>query len=465
MSQVVVVHFTDFHFDYYGIIPHRTKPQVLILSDENGWSLPWFVPYEHHFGVVNHINQAIAAQLGCNVTVLRCFYEHYSLETKTGCRVYAMENHSPQWTPPSNSRWIGFEELNSLKFVIPKLRQVLESWFAEIDSNDIPKLRVPWAQIGWLELATAWIHSQLNLLGVSAIAPMQQVKSQTRSCLLKVHTTDGDIYFKATFGILAREIIFTNFLAQLYPNNLPKLLAIDIQKHWMLMPDFCGRSLGKVKDISHWEQVLNLFAKIQIQAVSQVDKLLNIGFPDRRIERIISQIASLFADDSALLVPQHEPRLSISEIEILRSLAPQLRAMCNELAICGIPQTLIHGDFYCENIILNDDRLIYFDWSDSAVSHPFFDAVFFLQNITHELPDINDVEVRLRNAYLEPWTVYMSMEQLISAFAKAQPLAYLYYAVFSYEIIQNLEASHKWEMEESVPYWLKKLLSCIHEIE
>ncbi|MFN6572677.1 phosphotransferase [Dendronalium sp. ChiSLP03b] len=463
MSQVVVVHFANFHFDYYSIIPHRTKPQVLMLCDENGWSLPWFVPDEHHFGVVNHINQAIAAQLGCNVTVLRCFYEDYSLETKNGCRVYAMENHSPQWTPPENSRWVGFEELDSLKFVIPKLRQVLDSWFADISSKNIPKMRVPWAQIGWFERATDWINLQLYFLGVNTTAPIQQVKSQTRSCLLKISTTDGEIYFKATFGIFASETIFTKSITEFYPEHLPELLIVDTQKSWMLMPDFGGKHLGKIHNIFHWKKALNSFAKMQIQASSQVEKLLAIGFTDRRIEQIISQIELLFADN--LLVPQDDPRLSSTEIEALRSLIPQLRAMCNELAICGIPQTLVHGDFHCENVILTDEKFIYFDWSDGAVSHPFFDAVFFLEDITQQLPDISDVQVSLRNAYLEPWTVYMPIEQLISVFAKVQPLAYLYYAVVSYEITQSLEVSHRWENEEAVSYWLKKLLNCSEQTE
>ncbi len=460
MSQVVLIHFTDFHFDYYSIIPHETKPQVLMLSDESGWFLPWFVPYEHHFGVVNHINQAIKAQLGCNVTVLRCFYENYSLETKTGYRAYAMENHSHQWIPPKNACWLGFEELDNIKFAIPQLRQVLDSWFREIEDNNLTvKRRVPWAKSGWYNQATAWINSQLNLLGISTNISIEQVKSQTRSCLLKVSTNSGKIYFKATFGIFAREPELTSFISQVDLESTPKLLAIDTNQHYMLMLDLNGKHLGEITDISQWEQALRLFAQMQIKAVVQVDKLLNIGFNDRRLERVISQIEILFADKSALLVPQKEPRLSAIEVDKLRSFTTQLIAMYHELAICGIPQTLVHGDFHCGNVMVTDEQLIYFDWSDGAVSHPFFDAVFFLQDITHQLPDITDVQIRLLNAYLEPWKIYMSMEQLLSIFAKAQPLASLYYAVVSYEVTQNIEVSHRWEMEEAVPYWLKILLT------
>nr|WP_225225499.1 phosphotransferase [Komarekiella delphini-convector] len=201
---------------------------------------------------------------------------------------------------------------------------------------------------------------------------------------------------------------------------------------------------------------------MQIQAVAQVDKLLDIGFPDRRIDKLVSQIEPLLADNSALLVPQNEPRLSETEITTLPCLTLQLMRMCYELSTYGIPQTLIHGDFHCDNVIVTDEKFIYFDWSDGAVSHPFFDAIFFLQDITQQLPDVIDVQVRLRNSYLEPWTVYMPMEQLISVFEKTQPVAALYHAIISYEITQNIEVSHKWEMKEAVPYWLRILLTQIN---
>jgi len=94
MSQVAVVHYPNVHFNYYCIIPHPTELQVLLLAGEDGWSLPSFVPYEHHFGMVGHINQSIKDQLGLNVTTLRCFYQDYCSDTNTRCRVYAMENHS-----------------------------------------------------------------------------------------------------------------------------------------------------------------------------------------------------------------------------------------------------------------------------------------------------------------------------------------------------------------------------------
>lgn len=44
MTQEAVYHIPNFHFDCYWIIPLKTKLQVLMLHDENGWNLPYFVP-------------------------------------------------------------------------------------------------------------------------------------------------------------------------------------------------------------------------------------------------------------------------------------------------------------------------------------------------------------------------------------------------------------------------------------
>ena len=155
MSQKATYHFQDFHFDYYCIIPHLSQEQVLMICSGNGWTLPHFIPYEHHYGVVGHINQAMKAQLDLDTTTLGCFYDseiddkNYNQELKTVCRVYAMENHSTCWTPAVGISWINFYEFDSLTFANPKLRSILESWVNEIGREKNPKVRSPWAETGW----------------------------------------------------------------------------------------------------------------------------------------------------------------------------------------------------------------------------------------------------------------------------------------------------------------------------
>ncbi|WP_414545870.1 hypothetical protein [Nostoc sp. CCY0012] len=75
-----------------------------------------------------------------------------------------MENHSLEWILPTYANWVKSNELDRL-IVIPKLYQILNSWFAKIQSNSIPKMRVPWAKLGWFDRASIWINRQLETCG------------------------------------------------------------------------------------------------------------------------------------------------------------------------------------------------------------------------------------------------------------------------------------------------------------
>ncbi|MGK7935173.1 MAG: phosphotransferase family protein [Xenococcaceae cyanobacterium] len=465
MSQKATYHFQDFHFDYYCIIPHLSQEQVLMICSENGWNLPHFVAYEHHYGVVGHINQAMKAQLELDTTTLGCFYDsaiddkNYHKELKTVCRVYAMENHSTCWTPSVGTSWINFNEFDSLTFANPKLRSILESWVSEIKREKNPKVRSPWAEIGWFSEVVKWINLQLDLLGLGAIISLEQIINWELSCLLKAKTRVGNIYFKASSAAFQDEPSKTNLLTQLYPTYLPNLLAIDTDKRWMLMEEFTGDLLAEITDFESWQQALRSFAQMQIKAIDEVDRLIALGFSDARLDRLNSQIESLL--DTPILVSKPDRGLSEADLELLRSLIPQLKVICDELAACGISQTLVHGDFHGHNIVSTNEGYIYFDWSYAAISHPFFDVIYLLQVYERQLPDVADVQGRLQDAYLEPWTVYLPMQQLIEIFNKAQPLTFLYRAIIDSQVVENMEEKSQRAWDGVVPYWLKTLLKQI----
>ncbi|MDJ0635663.1 MAG: aminoglycoside phosphotransferase family protein [Xenococcaceae cyanobacterium MO_188.B29] len=466
MSQKATYHVRDSHFDYYCIIPHLSQEQVLMIRSEKGWTLPHFVPYEHHYGVVGHINQEIKAQLELDTTTLGCVYdseiddENYKQESKNVYRVYAMENHSTFWIPPIGASWMDFHELDSLRFANPKLHPILKSWVNEIKREKNSKVRSPWAEIGWFSEVATWINLQLNFLELGAIISLEQIINWELSCLLKAKTRIGNIYFKASSAAFQDEPSKTNLLTQLYPTHLPNLLAINTDKRWMLMEEFTGDLLAEITDIDSWQQALRSFAHMQIKAVDEVNKLLDLGFPDARLDRLIPQIESLLTNTRVLLLKQ-ERGLSETDLETLRSLIPQLKVMCDELAACGIPQTLVHGDFHGHNVVSSSEGYIYFDWSYAAISHPFFDFVYLLQVEEKQLPDVADVQGRLRDAYLEPWTVYLPMQQLIEIFNKAQPLTFLYRAIIDSQVVENMEEECKRAWEGVAPYWLKTLLKQI----
>ena len=65
--------------------------------------------------------------------------------------IYAMENHSPQWGPGEDMRWVSREALADLQLAIPQYQAIIEAWLAEVESGQIPARRAPWAVKGWYE--------------------------------------------------------------------------------------------------------------------------------------------------------------------------------------------------------------------------------------------------------------------------------------------------------------------------
>lgn len=445
-------------FDYYNIIPHSTEPGLLMQRVNKGWSLPHFIPSKNHFAHAYLINEAMQQQLGIDVTVLSCIYNDLDPVLNRVNRVFALENHSPDWQPPAQYRWIDKYELNKLALAVPEHYPILLAWFKEIEDPKIRSQRVPWGRMGWYKKATAWIYEQLNNLSITPISPIEQLRSWSTSCILRLNTTAGNIYFKAIPIALQNEPLFTQNLAQYYPENTPYLLSIDPEQRWILMQDFAGAPLSEKADISYWEEALRLFAKIQINSVDRVENLLSLGWPDRRTNKLLFDIELLLGDTEALLAGDFII-IEESDVEELRTLIPQFKAMCEELASYNLPQTLVHGDFWAKNVVVTDTNrnYIYFDWPNSAIAHPFFDIVNFLY-IEKYVPDFPEVRTHLRNIYLEQWTSYEPMERLLQAFELCQTLGILYQAITYYQIVSQLEPLAKWEIEVAVPLCLEKLL-------
>ena len=111
MSEPPIAENPRAHFEFHALLPHVAEPRVLLLREPDGWALPHFQPEQRSFAGLadaGRINRALADRLGVAVTVLRC--AHLRVERGERERVeaiFALENHSPEWAPPADARWVG----------------------------------------------------------------------------------------------------------------------------------------------------------------------------------------------------------------------------------------------------------------------------------------------------------------------------------------------------------------------
>ncbi len=444
-------------FDNYSIISHMSKATVFLIAEKDTWTLP-----RHQYQEVPDINRSMKDQFGLDVITLDCVYDRYKDEEREDQhQVYAMENHNPDWEPPANGRWVNREELVTLTLAVPEHRAVLDAWFAEAESGNIPTWRLPWARNGWFASASTWITQQLHHLGIVHTGPIEQVAVRMWSSILRIPTSAGDIYFKAAAPAFAFEPLLTQVLSARLPTHSPRVLAVECERYWMLMEN-AGKTLRAVieaeENTDRFANMLPQFAQFQIETAHMLEELLVTGCPDRRLDKIPALFEEAIGDIPALLIGK-EHGMSAAEYEKLRDFAPQVRGMCGKLASYNIPATLHHDDFHPGNILVRGEDIIFFDWAESAIAHPFYSMTIVIRYAKYVYEYDENALNHLRDIYLQAWTCFEPMERLIEAFQLALRLGILCRALTWHNAVMQLEESAKWAYENSMPSWLRMFLN------
>jgi aminoglycoside phosphotransferase (APT) family kinase protein len=172
-----------------------------------------------------------------------------------------------------------------------------------------------------------------------------------------------------------------------------------------------------------------------------------------RYEQLLTDIAALLLD--------RPNGLSTEATRRLRQFSPQFRAMCEQLAGYGIPETLHHEDFHDANIFVRNDHYTFADWGESGVAHPFCTLLVTSRVIAWrlELEENAPELVRLRDIYLEPWTYYESRENLIAAFKLAYRVGMVCRALTWRRVTAGVGEPFKSEYADAVPGWLQEFLN------
>jgi Phosphotransferase enzyme family len=216
------------------------------------------------------------------------------------------------------------------------------------------------------------------------------------SAIVRVPTAAGDVWFKENAPATAFEPALTELLIRRRPDLLPELMARDGPR---ILTKDVGPRLRNVLDAGEtrpsWEELLPLYAELQIDFMNLVDQALAVGTPDDRAELLPERYALLGGDRS-------EP----------------VHAAAERLA-SSISPTVVHMEAHDGNIFVRGGQPVFIDWAEAVVTHPFVGPLLALRSATERSgyePGSPEVE-RLRDLYLEPFTRFAPLAELRELFA------------------------------------------------
>jgi hypothetical protein len=396
LSPATVPATTTAPCHYIALIPHPSRPQVVLRFRDDLWYLPqWTEQTPFAWQSVQHVNMSIHEHVGVTATTLRCFQHEDDVLLSPRMRVYEMENRSAAWTPPGRDRWVGRDMLDRLPLGEPAQHAILARWFTEIEPEQVA-LRPPWARRGWLDATTNWIRDQFRQRGIT-FQQVEQVTTADQGCLVRVQTDAGSYYFQAVAALPAHAIPLLTTLGQWLPGRIPQIVTHDTAHHWLLLDDFAGQLLDEIRDITIWHLAARRFAEMQIGLALRMGELQALGCPE---------YATLDGADQ-----------------------PERRAAWVALEQLGLPMSLENGNLTGTTIVLRGADVMFCDWSQSAIAHPFFSLLPLLASARAAFPAVPDAATQVRDAYLSAWALYRPMEDLQAAFSLAQSLAPLHFAL------------------------------------
>jgi hypothetical protein len=319
-----------------------------------------------------------------------------------------------------------------------------------------------WTRPDWLAEARAWIAARLGERGATITGEITQPHVQWWSTALRVPTSDGTVFFKASRPIYAFEGPLTALLAGVVPARTAEVLATDVDRAWMLTRDAGTRlreAVGGLAQLTEWEQLLPRYAELQIALAPRTRELLDIGVPDLGLESLPTLLARVVHDEDAL-TRDDEDGMSLEQRRVLLEQLPAFTESCRQLSRLGIPECLQHDDLHDGNVFVRDGVHVFFDWGDACISHPFHTLVVTLRALTWRLglePGAPEID-RLRDAYLEPWTARAPAGDLLAATDIARRTGTVQRAMAWYIAAQHMPPDVKAEEIASVPYGLKLYL-------
>lgn len=321
---------------------------------------------------------------------------------------------------------------------------------------------VLWESPAWLKEAQSWIHDALARNGVKVTGEPEQTHDRPWSTVLRVPTDKGDAYFKAVGPAFVFEPPITDALYHWRPDCVTRVFAIDTEQGWLLTADG-GRTVRTAfqngLDIRAWDDVLALYAGLQIDLVGHVDELLAMGTHDRRLACLPDLYRDLVEDTEWLLIGQPDGQTAAQHRRLVEAI-PVVVDMCGRLEAFAVPESLHHNDLHDANIFYNNGRFRFFDWGDSSIAHPFFSlrTVFVSMEYTFGLEEDDPVFDEYARAYLRPWMQYESEENLWEAYKLARQLWSLSSAVKYKTQISQIEDMRE-EYATAVPGLLQEFLA------
>ncbi|MHB8529545.1 MAG: aminoglycoside phosphotransferase family protein [Caulobacteraceae bacterium] len=282
-------------------------------------------------------------------------------------------------------------------------------------------LRAAYARPGGPAADLDWARKILAGRGLKLAAPPVQVRTWNLSSLWRLETEGGTAWLKVLPAFIAREGRVLTWLAG---EAAPELIGAEGAR--VLMAAIPGRDFYGAQPPDLFEMV-SLLVDLQSRKLGLEAEMLALGLADWRAGALSLAIASAFERSA--------DELDADQRRLLDRFVDGLPGRMGDVAACGLPDTLVHGDFHPGNVRGVAGAMRVLDWGEAGVGHPLLDQAAMFASIE---PD--HVEP-VRGHWAEAWRAAAPRCDPMTAFGLLRPVAIAKQAAAYWNFLDNIEPS------------------------
>jgi hypothetical protein len=424
------------------LVRHPENAKFLVVKHEENWAPPTLsFPQGRIDFKPKMISQGLLDKYGLQARVLR------PLVRLPKYHCVEMELASTKPSKKLQAVWVDKAEYMRTRTPTDGVPDPFERWFAEQDAGKPPAKRPPFHQPGWFDHADHWIQFQLDSLGIQVTGSVEQFRQgATSSCLLRVPTNQGFIYFKAGNEPAPGEAALTTALAARWPQTVARPLAIDAKRNWMLNRDF--RAECAEIDMADLPVFARSVAQLQLASLDSMEEWQAMGCRQISLEDVMQFCRQ--PEPHRAVLQEGGGGLTDDEWSKLQQALQPTIIHCSALAEINLPLTLVHTDFRDDNLAVSEGRHLLLDWSNTVISHPFLVLSLVMQDHratlnnadrkgTMMIPD--ELYQQVIASYLEPFSTIASQADLLRALDAAKHIEAVWMML---RLIYQLEWVEPW---------------------
>jgi hypothetical protein len=319
-----------------------------------------------------------------------------------------------------------------------------QPWDRTLDDHP---LRMTWARPGGPAADLAWAESALAARGMRRIGPAQQVRTWNLSSLWRVPMEGQTAWLKVVPPFFVHE---GRVLERLQGRKVPIVIAHDGPR--MLLAEVPGSDLYGAS-LPRLLEMVTLLVSLQREWLNRTHELLALGVPDWRAPSLAVAIGRL--------VERIGGRLPSEDRATLAAFVDRLPDRLAQVASCGLPDTLVHGDFHPGNFRGDDSDLVLLDWGDCGIGHPLLDESAFLERVP------GDAVEAVRAHWHAAWTDAIPGSEALRASQLLRPVAAARQAVIYHGFLDRIEPSERPYHAADPLSWLQRtsmLLRVVNDV-